>query len=245
MLDQRSRSLRSRPRRDSPAACPSPHARLLAQGARPVTNWPFTWKSGRPQKMVLPGPKRPAQKRRHRPRVEHLGELGAHGDFWRAGGAAGAEIGRDVARALALRNSKRRRAPCSVRAGNRARGLERVLPARRDRTRSASFCDAETYGAMSTASTARNLDSPAAAVVAFCQRSVPGMGARVTSSFGSAAFKSAAICSVSRRGLIAKAMPAASPPQMVKVGLWQIRQDEGDGRRLAPRPGAERDCPPG
>ena len=69
---------------------------------------------------------------------------------------------------------------------------------------------------MSTASTARRFVSPAAAAVAFRQRSAPGVGASVTRSFGSTAFRSPASCSASRRGLIAKAMPAASPPQMAR-----------------------------
>jgi len=32
------------------------------QGASPVTSWPFTWKSGRPHKIVLPAPNRSSLK---------------------------------------------------------------------------------------------------------------------------------------------------------------------------------------
>ena len=69
---------------------------------------------------------------------------------------------------------------------------------------------------MSTVSTARRLVSPPAAAVAFLKRSTPWVGASVTRSFGSTAFRSPANCSASSRGLIAKAIPAASPPQIAK-----------------------------
>ena len=96
--------------------------------------------------------------------------------------------------------------------GNLERGLSRAprtcgAPALRPRTRRAP-CRRRAPRAGSV--------SPAAAAVAFRQRSVPGVGASVTRSFGSTAFRSPANCSASRRGLIAKAIPAASPPQMAR-----------------------------
>ena len=64
-------------------------------------------------------------------------------------------------------------------------------------------------------------------------QSAPGNGASVTSTFASPALSSSPIAAGSSSGLIAKTMPAAWPPQIVEMGLRQVRQHEGDDVVLA------------
>ncbi|MCY1354331.1 hypothetical protein D9M69_407050 [compost metagenome] len=69
---------------------------------------------------------------------------------------------------------------------------------------------------MLTQTTSRTPGNWSSWLASFGHRSLPGVGARVTTSLALAARSSSPICAASSSGLMAMTMPAASPPQMVK-----------------------------
>jgi len=87
-----------------------------------------------------------------------------------------------------------------------------------------------------TVSTVRTLGTMGTAWATLSQRSVPGVGASVTTMRGRAAFISSAIKAGSSSGLMAITMPAASPPQMVQCVSGRLGSTKAmTSRRPMPR----------